>query len=229
MNLRPSKADYQAVFHPSLTSFSTSPSVAIALLISQPSVRLFRGYNVTMFDSVTARNIEELVRRDFEKEYYCHLQFALEASRDLGREFGGDPEVLHIAAIAHDIGRVKGGDNEHHAERGAEMVVPLLKDFGMEDSRISKIASSIRMHNRNFGFKSIEEEITSNADCLSKLLAHDSFLLMAKSDNYVERAKWGLKYVEKGYKGLTLPGLSKKHSRLYDSIRDRHLKVISGR
>lgn len=82
------------------------------------------------------------------------------------------------------------------------------------------------MHNKIDGFQSLEEEIISNADGLSKLLYHDMFMLMCKKDNYLDKTKWGLKYIEKGYSKLTLPGLKEEYKGLYESLKRRYENVL---
>ena len=179
--------------------------------------------------SLVIENIKEFVRSNFEKEYYCHVQFVVSASRDLQRQYGGELDVVLVAALMHDIGRINGGDNKDHPARGAIRAIPILQQFGFTSSAIEMIADCIRMHNRQSGFRRIEEEVVANADALSKLFAHDAFLLLTNADGYFNRAKWGLKYLEKGYWSLSLPGLQDEHRELYQSLREKYLRVIAGR
>lgn len=55
-----------------------------------------------------------------------------EVAIDLQQRYGGDLEVIKIAAIAHDIGRVEDGDNSRHPEIGAEKIIPWLQEFAYE-------------------------------------------------------------------------------------------------
>ncbi|MFZ2555461.1 MAG: HD domain-containing protein [Minisyncoccia bacterium] len=176
-----------------------------------------------------AGRIETLVRLAFEKEFDCHLQFVRDIALELQKEYGGETEVIHIAAIAHDFGRIESGDNTDHPERGAQKIIPHLEKLGVSADRVEKIARCIRMHESLSGFTSIEEEIVANADRLSKITAHGAFMLMVKKETYLDRAKWGLKYIEKNYDMLTLPGLRQKYQEPFKSIQDVYSSVIAGR
>lgn len=172
---------------------------------------------MSIIEKITVR-----VKKEFPKEYICHLIFVRDVALDLSREKGGDREIIEIAAIAHDIGRVQDGDNSLHAEIGSERIIQWLKEFEYDNGKIHKVSRCVLMHNKTDGFESIEEEIVSNADHLSKLLYLDMFMLMCKKDNYIEKAKWGLKYIEKGYNKLTFSDIKIKYNLLYDELKKRY-------
>jgi len=109
---------------------------------------------------------------------------------------------------------VADGDNSLHPKIGSEKIIPWLKEFNYDEKKIPAISRCILMHNKTAGFQSIEEEIVSNADHLSKLLYLDMFMLMCKKDNYVDKAKWGLKYIEKGYNKLTFSDIKEEYHAL---------------
>lgn len=184
--------------------------------------------NGMLFQEI-ARGIESIVCRKFEKEFDCHLQFVRDIALDLQKVHGGDPEVIHIAAIAHDFGRVEDGDNTNHAELGAQKIIPHLESLGMDADKIEKIAQCIRIHESISSFSAIEGEIVANADRLSKITAHSAFMLMVKKEGHLDRAKWGLKYLEKNYDKLTLPGLREKYDELFKSLQSTYRRVIAGR
>lgn len=173
------------------------------------------------------KEISGRVKEQFAKEYACHLVFVHKVAVELQQRYGGDLEVIEIAAMAHDIGRVEDGDNSMHPEIGATKIIPWLQEFAYENEEAkSLIARCILMHNKVDGFQGIEEEIISNADGLSKLLYHDMFMLMCRKDNYLDKAKWGLKYIEKGYSKLTLPGLREEYKGLYEGLKGRYEGVL---
>lgn len=72
-------------------------------------------------------SIVEYVKLNFAKEYFCHLQFVEDRASFLQLEKGGDIEVIKIASIAHDIGRVEDADNSDHAREGADKIKLLLE------------------------------------------------------------------------------------------------------
>ena len=177
---------------------------------------------MTIFEKIKIR-----VKEQFPKEYACHLLFVLEVALDLNKRKGGDREIIEIASIAHDIGRVQGGDNHFHAEASSEKIIIWLKELGYNDKKISMITRCVMMHNKTERFHSIEEEIVSNADSLSKFMYHDMFMLMCEKDNYLDRARWGLKYIEKGYIKLTFPDLKEEYRPLYEKLKKRYESIVN--
>lgn len=171
--------------------------------------------------------IKSQVKEQFPKEYACHLLFVLDIALDLQRKKGGDKDVIEIASIAHDIGRSQNDDNSQHAELGSQKIIAWLKEFKYDEERILKISRCALMHNKTGGFASIEEEIVCNADHLSKLLHLDMFMLMCKKDNYIDKAKWALKYIEKGYNNLTFQDLKQEYLSLYLDLKNRYEKVVN--
>ena len=167
------------------------------------------------------------VREQFPKEYACHVFFVHKVALDLQKKYGGDLEIIELAAITHDIGRVEDGDNSLHSEIGSEKIIPWLKEFGYSEEKTPLIARCVLMHNKTAGFQSLEEKVVCSADNLSKLLYLDMFLLMCKKDTYLGKAEWGLKYIEKGYAKLALPGLKEEHKALYESLKERYQHVLS--
>ncbi|MDO8489833.1 MAG: HD domain-containing protein [bacterium] len=171
--------------------------------------------------------LKELVREQFPKEYACHVLFVYEIAMDLQKKYGGDLEVIELASIAHDIGRVEDSDNSLHPEIGSKKIIIWLREFEYNEDKIPHIARCILMHNKTEGFQSIEEKIVCSADNLSKLLYLDIFMLMCKKDTYLEKAKWGLKYIEKGYAKLVLPELREEYKPLYESLKKRYESILN--
>ena len=173
------------------------------------------------------KKIEKQVEKEFRKEYLCHLKIVQKIAIDLQQRFGGDLDVIKIASISHDIGRVEGGDNKMHAERGALRIREWLKAANLPSDAIEKISRCALMHNKVSDFQSIEEKIVSNADMLSKLVGHQQFMLMCKKDNYIDKAKWGLKYVEKAYFKLTIPELTEERRQLYEDLKRNYEDILN--
>ncbi|MDJ0781675.1 MAG: HD domain-containing protein [Desulfosarcinaceae bacterium] len=70
-------------------------------------------------------------------------------SARIGRVEGADLTVVALAACLHDIGRCdeEGSSGGHcHAQRGAQMAVPLLANLPLEASRRDNILHCIRTH-----------------------------------------------------------------------------------
>lgn len=162
--------------------------------------------------------LEAAVAAYMPKEYCCHLTYTLTVARELQAQYGGDLEIIELAAIAHDFGRVPEGDNSMHAELGAPKVEAFLIREGYPAERAVRVARCVFMHNKNEGFETIEEEVVMNADRISKVIHHEAFILLSKKQTVPDRARWALKYLDKGMM-VTLPGLKEKYEALYQQKR----------
>lgn len=83
----------------------------------------------------------------------------------------GDPEIVEIASIFHDIG--KGSlDPRHHGEVSAEICAQYLRDHGFPEERILRICSAVTNHSdklepaENFV---LEDRIVMDADSLDEV------------------------------------------------------------
>ena len=159
--------------------------------------------------------IRQYVINYMTKEYHCHVQFVYEVACNLVDEKGGRREVVEIAAITHDIGRIEEGDNSQHPEIGSEKIKPIMIDLGYDEATIAHVSRCILMHNKTSGFQSIEEEIVANADQISKIIYHEAFMLLVKKETFDERARWAIKYLDKGFSKATFEDLKKRYHDMY--------------
>ena len=85
-----------------------------------------------------------------------------------------DALVVKVAIILHDIARPQESQSSVkicHAQKGAQLVPDILKEFNLEDEFISKVANCVRCHRYrdNFEPKTIEEKIVYDADKLDSM------------------------------------------------------------
>jgi uncharacterized protein len=78
-------------------------------------------------------------------DYNYHISVVENLAVDLGKRFSADEKILRIAAILHDIGRIKFGP-EKHEETGAIEAEKILKELKVEEKTIEKIVECIREH-----------------------------------------------------------------------------------
>lgn len=169
-------------------------------------------------------NLYEIVYKKFPKEYQCHLKFVLEVAENLQRELGGDLEVISVAAIAHDFGRLEDGNNDNHPRIGSEIIKPILENLGFDAEKIQKIQECIA-YQKGEKFKNIEVEIVYNADVASKILQHEAFMLMVKKDTFESRAQWALKYLDRIEK-ITIPTLKARCQKKYSELKIIYEKTL---
>jgi len=103
-----------------------------------------------------------------------HSERVLHTALFLGRELGADLHVLAAAAILHDIGRSEESNSKGtvcHAQRGAELAVPILKRLGYEQQAIDAICHAIVAHRFRGSVQpqTLEARILFDADKLDSI------------------------------------------------------------
>lgn len=104
------------------------------------------------------------------KDQAHNLDHALRV-RDWGlriaQEEGGDPTVIELAALLHDIGR-SGAVEKTHAESSAGLAVNILQKNGYPDDIVQRVKEAIISHSLEAGHKptSLEAKILYDADKL---------------------------------------------------------------
>ncbi len=103
-----------------------------------------------------------------------HSERVYQLALRLGREMGGDLEILAAAALLHDIGRneeSRSKGNICHAESGSEMAVPILQKLRYPAKTIEQICHCIRSHRYRGTYKpeSLEARILFDADKLDSI------------------------------------------------------------
>jgi len=120
--------------------------------------------------NVIERSREKAKRRT--KPYGCHGWDHVERVYGLccfiAEKEGGDLETLKIAALLHDIVRDQRGD---HAKNSAKEAERILRAFGLQRTKISRIVDAIKTH--RFSGKSrprtLEAKILADADKLDAM------------------------------------------------------------
>lgn len=100
--------------------------------------------------------------------FIYHFKQTVEYAGKLSDEFGGDREVILIAAWLHDIGSIVEGRKNHHVS-GAKIAETKLKIFGYPTPRIALVKKCIHNHRGSKSYErlSIEEKIVAEADIMS--------------------------------------------------------------
>lgn len=118
--------------------------------------------------------IENLVKELLPRDLVHGLDHVMRV-RDLALELGKavpeivDREVLELAALLHDIGRV--AEDRDHVKRSAEIARILLELAGYPLDKVEKVVEVIKSHSFSEGIepKSVEAKILSDADKLDAL------------------------------------------------------------
>jgi len=103
-----------------------------------------------------------------------HTQRVLKLAEQIARQEGADVEVVKIAALLHDIGRVKEDQSNgtiDHALVGAEMAEKILKELSLEEELIKKIVHCIKTHRFRGSHipETIEAKVLFDADKIDSI------------------------------------------------------------
>lgn len=103
-----------------------------------------------------------------------HSERVLQTAMAMGRTMNARLNILAPAALLHDIGRNQESRSRGdicHAERGAEMVIPLLRKLDYSEADITAICHCIRGHRFRSATKpeSLEAKILFDADKLDSI------------------------------------------------------------
>lgn len=125
------------------------------------------------------RAIAATVRQKLEHSSGCHdfdhTQRVLANAMRLADELPpADRRVVRMAALLHDIARPEEMADEGrtcHAELGAELVVPLLREAGFGEAFTAHVSAAVLTHRYRSGWipASLEAEIVYDADKLDSL------------------------------------------------------------
>jgi len=138
-------------------------------------------------------------------DYNYHISVVESLAVDLGKRFGANEEILRIAALLHDIGRIKFGPGKHE-ETGAIEAEKILKELKVEEKAIEKIVECIREHRHEKPTipVSLEAKILKIADAYSHFKKPLEIIYMrAKIEEKLEESLiWMKNKLEKDLKFL---------------------------
>lgn len=122
----------------------------------------------------------------FGEGIYFHIQAVVRNAAFLCREYGGDPEIVILAAWLHDYASIASYQYyEDHHIHGARMAGEMLKRLDYPDAKIERVQKCILNHRGSVhSVKSTVEEIcVADADAISHFDSVPSLLYLA----YVKR------------------------------------------
>ena len=98
-----------------------------------------------------------------------HVQLVRKFSYELAEKEKVSPQIAEIAAILHDIGRIKAG--EEHSVRSHDLSKPFLETIGLSDSERELILECILKHSMRYASEDNKTEVRviQCADALANL------------------------------------------------------------
>ena len=121
---------------------------------------------------ITRDYVSEVLSDEPSSHDMGHVERVESLCMHIGEKEGGNPDVLRLASLLHDVGVVRehkeGGD---HALHGAEIAGSFLVDKEVDEKTIEHVVSCIRTHRFSHGMvpESLEGQILQDADRIDAL------------------------------------------------------------
>ena len=170
--------------------------------------------------------IRKLVKERFEeKDWKYHIVPVLKYAKKLAKVYKVDEELVELAALLHDIGRVKMENDEVHHIIGIPEAEKILKKFNYPEKIIKEVKHVIESHRLDQGPKpkTLVAKIIANADAMAHFDILPVFFWWRKSRkeySFEDTLQWVENKLKNDWKKkITLPKAKKMVEKKYKAIR----------
>ena len=143
--------------------------------------------------------------------YAEHIALVSDYADQLGRELGGDPEVIELASCLHDISAIINFNTlpSHHLE-SANLAADLLEKHDYPREKIDHVRECIEKHTTPIQADqgTIEAVCVSNADAMSQIANPAFWIFFAvklRSLDYAVAKQWYLDRIDANWNALIEP------------------------
>jgi uncharacterized protein len=151
-----------------------------------------------------------------------HIESVVKYSKMLAKKTGADEEIVEIAALLHDIMKIKGQREGHHIT-GSEEAAKILKELGYPEDKIEKVKHCILTHSSDEKYLPMTKEAkaVASADALAHFdmfedIAHSAYV--KKGLDSEEARKFILGKYERSWKKM-MPEAREIAKKRYDAIK----------
>lgn len=125
------------------------------------------------FESIEAK-AKSLMQKNKSSHGWDHTERVMNLSLHIAKIEGADLDIVHVAALLHDIGRHKEDEalgEVCHAEEGAKMAAKILRDEAFDEETIAQIVHCIENHRFRGNKKpdTLEAKVLFDADKLDSI------------------------------------------------------------
>ena len=169
--------------------------------------------------------IREIVKKEAEEEdWKYHIVPVVEYAKKLAKILKVDEEIVELAALLHDIGRLKNVDNENHHLTGAVEAEKILKEHNYPEPVIEEVKHCIESHrgSEDIAPRTIIAKIIANADAMAHFDAVPRLIYWRcqEGKGFEETLNWLYDKIERDWnKKLTLPEARKLVESKYKAIK----------
>lgn len=114
--------------------------------------------------------VRKLVKNQFEEvDWKNHVFLVVKYAKKLAKIYKADKEVIELAALLHDIGRVNIKKGQEHHIAGAVKAEGILKELRYSKETIEEVKNCILSHRTSQGPKpkTMTAKIVANADAMA--------------------------------------------------------------
>jgi len=167
--------------------------------------------------------IRQLVKNEAdEDDWKYHIVPVANYAIKLAKLLKVDEEITELAALLHDIGRLKFGGEDHDIT-GVPEAEKILKQHGYSQEIIDEVKHCVESHrgSKNIPPKTTIAKIIANADAMAHFdVLPVFFYWRCKKSSFEEAFKWVDEKIERDWnKKLTLPEARQMMEEKYKAIK----------
>lgn len=171
---------------------------------------------------MTIEQIRELVKKEAkESDWKDHIVPVVNYAKKLAKILGVDEEKAELAALLHDIGRIKFGSKDHEIT-GIPEAEKILKEYNYPKETIDEVKHCIESHrgSKDILPRTILAQIITNADAMAHLDILPLFFHNPKKHTFEESLQFVSGKIDRDWnKKLTLPEAKQMMEEKYRAIK----------
>ncbi len=170
------------------------------------------------------QKVREIVMKEAtEGDWKYHILAVVKYSKLLAKKLGANEETAEIAALLHDIGRIKFG-GENHEITGIPEAEKILSELKYSKEVIDEVKHCIESHrgSKNIPPKTSIAKIVASADAMAHFdsVPHLLKLGLAKSNNDFGKASiWVHEKLDRSWKKITIPEAREMVKEKYEAFK----------
>ena len=175
-----------------------------------------------LYGDMFLENVRKLVKAEaHEEDWKYHIVPVVHYAKLLAEKLGADIEVAELAALLHDMGRLRHGGKDHEIT-GVPIAEEILRWENYSDEIISEVKHCVATHRWSKDIKpeTLVAKIIANADAMAHFdVVPVFFYRRAEKYSFEEAFEWiDLKIKRDWEKKITLPEAKILMQEKYDAI-----------
>ena len=167
--------------------------------------------------------VREIVKKEAEEsDWKYHIVPVVKYAKKLAKIMNVNEETVELAALLHDIGRLKFGGKDHEIT-GVPEAEKILKENNYSQDIINEVKHCVESHrgSKNIPPKTIIAKIIANADAMAHFdVLPIFFYWRSNKQTFEEALKWTSDKIDRDWnKKLTLPEAKEMIKEKYKAIK----------